>query len=86
MGQAADSFWLDILGGFQVSTGFLSVDRPVVVRRGDGGVAVALVLSARLAEEKKKVNLRATAPEKKVGRAISLPIGHLIDAVPARAA
>lgn len=67
MGQAADSFWLDILGGFRVSAGFLSVDRPVVVRRGEGGVVVALVLSARLAEEKKKVKLRATAPEEKVG-------------------
>lgn len=41
MGQAADSFWLDILGGFRVSAGFLSVDRPVVVRRGDGGCGVS---------------------------------------------
>lgn len=64
MGQAADSFWLDILGRFRVSAGFLSVDRPVVVRRGDGGVVVTLVPGVRPPKKKKRFKLRATAPGK----------------------
>lgn len=69
MGQAADSFWLDILGGFRVLAGFLSVDRPVVVRRGDGGVVVAVILCSPGQRKKKRLKLRATAPDKRwVGR------------------
>lgn len=65
MGQAADSFWLDILVEYRFSAGFLSVDRPGVVRRGDGGV-VFVLLNMVLAGQRKKnrFKLWATATEK----------------------
>jgi hypothetical protein len=84
MGQAADSFWLDILVGFRFSAGFLSVDRPVVVRREEGGVVFVLLTWCLPAKGKKNGLSSGPRLQRKVGRPIRKLIGHLIDAVPAR--
>ena len=84
MGQAADSFWLDILVGYCFSAGFLSVDRPVVVRIGKGGCGVRLLNCARRPTEKKDSITSGHCSRAKVGPPISTLIGHLVDALPAR--
>jgi hypothetical protein len=68
MGQAADSFWLDILIGFWVSAGFLSVDRPVVLRSDGVGVWCSSRDSSESKKKKKKRNFKlwSAAPEKGV--------------------